>query len=69
LADAGRSPEGCHFARAEDDGDCGFGPAGLARRQWARDAKRVTIDESGQNLFPEIEYSFVVELQHHRAVG
>jgi hypothetical protein len=60
--------EGSHLTRTEADGDRGFRPAGLARRPWAGDAKRVTLDESGQNLLVEVEHAFVVELQHHRAV-
>jgi hypothetical protein len=68
LAGAGGSPEASHLARTEHDRDRGFGPAGLTRRQWPRDAKRVTLDESGQDLLVEVEHSFVVELQQHRAV-
>jgi hypothetical protein len=67
IAGAGGSSEGCHLARAECDRDGAFRPAGLARRPWARDAKRVTLDESGQELFGEVERSIVVMLQQHRA--
>jgi hypothetical protein len=68
LAGAGGSREGSHLARTEADGDRGFGPAGFARRSWARDAKRVTLTESGQDLLVEVEHAFVVELQQHRAL-
>jgi hypothetical protein len=68
VSDAGGAPEGCHVARAEKDGDGRLGPAGLTRRQWAGDAKRVTFDESGQQLFVEVQHSIVVKLQHHRAL-
>jgi hypothetical protein len=60
--------EGCHVARAEKESDSRLGPAGLTRRQWAGDAKRVTLDESGQQLFMEVQHSIVVKLQHHRAL-
>jgi hypothetical protein len=68
IGGAGGSREGSHLARTEADGDRGFHPAGLARRRWARDAKRVALDESGQDLFVQVDHSFVVELQHHRAL-
>ena len=67
IGGAGGSREGSHLARTEADGDRGFHPAGLARRRWAGNAKRVTLDESGQDLFLEVEHSFVVEVQHDRA--
>jgi hypothetical protein len=68
LGGAGRSREGSHLAGADADGDRGFRPAALARRPWARDAKRVTLDEPGQDLLVEAEHAFVIELQHHCAV-
>jgi hypothetical protein len=55
-------------ARAEPDRDRGFGPADLARRWWAGDAKRVPLKESSQKLLVEVEHSFVVEVQHDRAL-
>jgi hypothetical protein len=68
IAGAGGSREGCHLARAERDRDGAFRPAGLARWPSARDAKRVTLDESGQELFVEVERSIVVKLQQDRAL-
>jgi hypothetical protein len=67
VGGTGGSREDSHSARAEADGDRGFHPAGLARRARAGDAKRVTLDESGQELFLKVEHSFVVEVQHDRA--
>jgi hypothetical protein len=68
IGGAGGSREGRHLARTEAEGDRGFRPAGLARGRWARDAKGVTLTEFGQDLLVEVEDSFVVGLQQHRAV-
>jgi hypothetical protein len=62
IGGAGGSREGCYLARAERDRDRGFGPAGFARRRWARDAKHLTLKESGEELFVEVEHSIVVKL-------